>query len=123
MMLSMGFSDDVEIILGAVPEQRQTLLFSATMPGWVRCLLLTLQSGGVLGVSMRMDLGVSAGLRVLPVLVLQDVLLLRRPAGLNLRCMLHQQEHVQSWLCALHAAALQRDPHGVHAVCGSCSVP
>lgn len=39
MMLSMGFSDDVEIILGAVPEQRQTLLFSATMPGWVRLLL------------------------------------------------------------------------------------
>ena len=41
MMLSMGFSDDVEIILGAVPEQRQTLLFSATMPGWVRLFAAT----------------------------------------------------------------------------------
>ena len=36
MMLSMGFSEDVEIILNAVPEQRQTLLFSATMPAWVK---------------------------------------------------------------------------------------
>ncbi len=36
MMLSMGFSEDVETILSAVPEQRQTLLFSATMPSWVK---------------------------------------------------------------------------------------
>lgn len=31
-MLSMGFIEDIEEILGQVPDQRQTLLFSATMP-------------------------------------------------------------------------------------------
>ena len=31
-MLNMGFIDDVETILRKVPEERQTLLFSATMP-------------------------------------------------------------------------------------------
>ncbi|WP_307789130.1 DEAD/DEAH box helicase [Glycomyces salinus] len=31
-MLDLGFSDDVERILGLLPEQRQTMLFSATMP-------------------------------------------------------------------------------------------
>ncbi|MFZ5596126.1 MAG: DEAD/DEAH box helicase [Bacillota bacterium] len=31
-MLDMGFIDDVESILAATPENRQTLLFSATMP-------------------------------------------------------------------------------------------
>ena len=36
-MLDMGFKDDVEFILGAVPDASkvQTLLFSATLPGWV----------------------------------------------------------------------------------------
>lgn len=31
-MLNMGFREDVETILKAVPDERQTLLFSATMP-------------------------------------------------------------------------------------------
>ncbi|MEW6052877.1 MAG: DEAD/DEAH box helicase [Nitrospirota bacterium] len=31
-MLDMGFLEDIEMILGAVPAGRQTLLFSATMP-------------------------------------------------------------------------------------------
>ncbi len=31
-MLNMGFIDDMETILAHVPEQRQTMLFSATMP-------------------------------------------------------------------------------------------
>lgn len=31
-MLNMGFLDDIEAIIKAMPEQRQTLLFSATMP-------------------------------------------------------------------------------------------
>ena len=31
-MLNMGFHDDIETILQQTPEQRQTLLFSATMP-------------------------------------------------------------------------------------------
>ena len=34
-MLDMGFIDDVELILQATPENRQTLLFSATMQGEV----------------------------------------------------------------------------------------
>jgi len=31
-MLDMGFADDLEAILGALPEERQTMLFSATIP-------------------------------------------------------------------------------------------
>lgn len=31
-MLNMGFREDIETILGQVPEERQTILFSATMP-------------------------------------------------------------------------------------------
>jgi ATP-dependent RNA helicase DeaD len=31
-MLDMGFSDDIEAILESTPEERQTVLFSATMP-------------------------------------------------------------------------------------------
>ena len=31
-MLDMGFREDIEIILEKIPEQRQTILFSATMP-------------------------------------------------------------------------------------------
>jgi ATP-dependent RNA helicase DeaD len=32
-MLNMGFIEDIESILAKIPEERQTLLFSATMPG------------------------------------------------------------------------------------------
>ncbi|WP_191276988.1 DEAD/DEAH box helicase [Neobacillus kokaensis] len=32
-MLNMGFIEDIEAILAEIPEARQTLLFSATMPG------------------------------------------------------------------------------------------
>ena len=38
MMLSQGFDEDVEHILQGVPEERQTMLFSATMPAWVKRL-------------------------------------------------------------------------------------
>lgn len=31
-MLNMGFREDIETILGELPEERQTMLFSATMP-------------------------------------------------------------------------------------------
>lgn len=31
-MLNMGFRDDIELILNELPDERQTLLFSATMP-------------------------------------------------------------------------------------------
>lgn len=37
-MLAVGFEEDVETILETVPSQRQTMLFSATMPGWVKKL-------------------------------------------------------------------------------------
>ena len=31
-MLAMGFQEDVEYIMGHLPEERVTALFSATMP-------------------------------------------------------------------------------------------
>src|SRR5690625_8048436 len=35
-MLNMGFIDDIRNILKGIPEDRQTLLFSATMPKEIR---------------------------------------------------------------------------------------
>lgn len=40
-MLDMGFVDDIETILASVPEQRQTALFSATMPSRIADLANT----------------------------------------------------------------------------------
>jgi ATP-dependent RNA helicase RhlE len=37
-MLDMGFHDDIMRIINAIPAKRQTLLFSATMPGKIRTL-------------------------------------------------------------------------------------
>ncbi|MEO8146062.1 MAG: DEAD/DEAH box helicase [Bacteroidia bacterium] len=37
-MLDMGFSDDINKIIGYLPQLRQTLLFSATMPHKIRAL-------------------------------------------------------------------------------------
>ncbi len=37
-MLSMGFIEDIELILGAVPDKRQMTLFSATLPTQIRRL-------------------------------------------------------------------------------------
>ncbi|WP_425541792.1 DEAD/DEAH box helicase [Bacillus carboniphilus] len=37
-MLNMGFVEDIEAILSKVPTERQTLLFSATMPGPIRSI-------------------------------------------------------------------------------------
>ncbi len=34
-MLNMGFKEDIETILAEIPEERQTLLFSATMPPFI----------------------------------------------------------------------------------------
>lgn len=42
-MLNMGFIDDVETILQHIPEERQTLLFSATMPSVILNLTRTYQ--------------------------------------------------------------------------------
>lgn len=37
-MLAVGFEEDVEVILEKLPAERQGMLFSATMPGWVKKL-------------------------------------------------------------------------------------
>jgi len=37
-MLAVGFEENVEEILETIPSQRQIMLFSATMPGWVKKL-------------------------------------------------------------------------------------
>ncbi|XP_050273332.1 DEAD-box ATP-dependent RNA helicase 3, chloroplastic [Quercus robur] len=37
-MLAVGFEEDVEVILEKLPSKRQSMLFSATMPGWVKKL-------------------------------------------------------------------------------------
>ena len=37
-MLEMGFREDIETILAKTPHQRQTLLFSATMPDEITCI-------------------------------------------------------------------------------------
>ena len=37
-MLAVGFAEDVERILENVPKERQSMLFSATMPDWVKQL-------------------------------------------------------------------------------------
>ncbi|WP_156856001.1 DEAD/DEAH box helicase [Oceanobacillus sp. AG] len=41
-MLNMGFIDDIRDILKGIPEERQTLLFSATMPKEIRDIATTL---------------------------------------------------------------------------------
>ncbi|MFZ0475847.1 MAG: DEAD/DEAH box helicase [Halobacillus sp.] len=43
-MLNMGFIDDIRDILKALPEERQTLLFSATMPKEIRDIATTLMN-------------------------------------------------------------------------------
>lgn len=37
-MLQVGFQEDVEKILERLPQNRQTMMFSATMPSWIRKL-------------------------------------------------------------------------------------
>ena len=46
-MLNMGFREDIETILRQMPEQRQTGLFSATMPGPILELTKTYQKNAV----------------------------------------------------------------------------
>lgn len=38
-MLQVGFQEDVEKILERMPQKRQTMMFSATMPQWIRQLV------------------------------------------------------------------------------------
>ncbi len=39
VMLNMGFRDDIELILQATPKERQTVVFSATIPGPIQRLI------------------------------------------------------------------------------------
>lgn len=42
-MLNMGFLEDMETILSQLPEERQTIMFSATMPEEIRKIAVTFQ--------------------------------------------------------------------------------
>ena len=44
-MLNMGFIEDIESILAQIPEERQTLLFSATMPAPIQRIAETIYEG------------------------------------------------------------------------------
>ena len=46
-MLNMGFREDIEEILGYVPEKRQTILFSATMPPEIMAITENFQNDPV----------------------------------------------------------------------------
>ncbi|HWL05860.1 MAG TPA: DEAD/DEAH box helicase [Xanthobacteraceae bacterium] len=46
-MLNLGFREDLEFILGAAPEERRTLLFSATIPRGIAELARTFQKDAV----------------------------------------------------------------------------
>lgn len=46
-MLNMGFRDDIEEILKSVPEERQTVLFSATMPPAIMAITKSFQTDPV----------------------------------------------------------------------------
>ncbi|HWK64064.1 MAG TPA: DEAD/DEAH box helicase [Rhizobiaceae bacterium] len=46
-MLDLGFREDLEFILGAAPEERRTLLFSATVPRGIAELAKTFQKDAV----------------------------------------------------------------------------
>ena len=55
-MLSMGFREDIETILTDTPEDRQTVLFSATMPPAILALTRTYQKDPVLvQIQMRQE--------------------------------------------------------------------
>lgn len=38
-MLGVGFVDDIETIFQRLPQNRQSMLFSATMPSWIKNLI------------------------------------------------------------------------------------
>jgi ATP-dependent RNA helicase DeaD len=63
-MLDMGFAPDVEKILRQCPTDRQTMLFSATMPDWVRRLAMRhMRDPVTVAISVRPE--VVAGVRQL----------------------------------------------------------
>jgi ATP-dependent RNA helicase DeaD len=58
-MLNMGFREDIDIILGGVPKDRQTLLFSATIPKEIMDLRLKYQKNPILVKATHKELTVS----------------------------------------------------------------
>ena len=63
-MLDMGFAPDVERILRQCPKDRQTMLFSATMPDWVRRLAARyMRDPATVEISVRPE--IAAGVRQL----------------------------------------------------------
>ena len=46
-MLDLGFAEDLEFILGSAPEQRRTLMFSATVPKEIEKLAATFQRDAI----------------------------------------------------------------------------
>jgi ATP-dependent RNA helicase DDX21 len=60
-MLAVGFEEDVERILETLPAERQSMLFSATMPAWVKKL-----SKKYLNNPLTIDLVSNAGLTLCP---------------------------------------------------------
>ena len=59
-MLNMGFREDIEVILGHVPEKRQTLLFSATMSNEIMRITADYQNHPVLVKVQAKELTVSS---------------------------------------------------------------
>lgn len=57
-MLNMGFREDIDIILKEVPEQKQTILFSATMPREIMDLTAKYQRNPVLIKAVHQELTV-----------------------------------------------------------------
>ena len=63
-MLDMGFAPDVEKILRQCPTERQTMLFSATMPEWVKRLAMRhMKDPETVAISVRPE--IAAGVRQL----------------------------------------------------------
>ena len=59
-MLDMGFAEDIEAILDAVPVERQTVLFSATVPARINGLVKRFLRDPVKVKIHREDAGVEA---------------------------------------------------------------
>ena len=57
-MLNMGFREDIELILKELPEERQTLLFSATMPKPIMDIAKTYQKDATLVKVVKKELTV-----------------------------------------------------------------
>ncbi len=57
-MLDMGFLEDMETILGELPEERQTLMFSATMPQEIQRIAANFQKEPVLVKVVKKELTV-----------------------------------------------------------------